>query len=273
MLKRMARYAAVRLTANDRAQAVLARAVKRLNLLRGIGSGSYVESSGEKEVPQLVASGAAGRTAVVFDVGANVGQFSELFATGYPGKFVVHCFEPSRAAHAILIERFGEDPRFRVNRIGLSSAPGAMSLYYDAPASGLASVYRRSLAHKPDLQPNTSEEIAVSTVDAYCAEHGVEQIDLLKIDTEGHELQVLEGAAALIGAGKVGLVLFEFGGCNIDSRTYFYDFYNFFARYPDASIYRLTPSGHCSPILDYEETLEQFGVTNYVVALRGSIRP
>ena len=171
------------------------------------------------------------------------------------------------------IERFGDDPRFRLNRIGLSSAPGAMSLYYDAPASGLASVYRRSLTHKPDLQPNMSEEIAVSTVGDYCAEHGVEHIDLLKIDAEGHELQILEGAAALIGGGKVDLVLFEFGGCNIDSRTYFQDFFNFFANYPEASIYRLTPSGYCSPIHEYEETLEQFGVTNYVVALRGGIRP
>jgi FkbM family methyltransferase len=220
----------------------------------------------------VLSSRVRGRPAIVFDVGANVGQFSALFAASYPGEFCAHCFEPSRAAHTELVARFGDDPRFRVRRLGLSRAPGTLSLHYDAPASGLASVYRRDLAHKPELQPTASEDIAVDTVDAYCREHGVERIDLLKIDTEGHELEVLEGARGMLEASKIDLVLFEFGGCNIDSRTYFHDFFRFFHGFPGAAIHRLTPSGFFSRIRNYDETLEQFGVTNYVVALGGEIR-
>lgn len=271
MLKKMVRQAAFQLTANDRAQAMLARTVKRLNLLRGIGAGSYVETSGEQQVSALVASRTRGRTATVFDVGANVGQFSEMFTTGFSGELAVHCFEPSRAAFDRVSERFGRDPRFTIHRIGMSREPGAMKLHYDTPASGLASVYRRSLTHKPELQPSMSEEIEVSTVDAYCEARGIERIDLLKIDTEGHELQVLEGATKQFADGRVDLVMFEFGGCNIDSRTYFYDFHNFFRAYPGSVIYRITPSGFLSPIRAYDEALEQFGVTNYVVSLRGDL--
>jgi hypothetical protein len=59
------------------------------------------------------------------------------------------------------------------------------------------------------------------------------------------------------------MVMFEFGGCNIDTRTYFQDFFYFFKKH-DMSIYRITPSGFFHPIPKYLEELEQFRTTNFL---------
>lgn len=48
------------------------------------------------------------------------------------------------------------------------------------------------------------EQVAVTTVDAFCAEHEVEEIDFSKIDAEGADLAVLQGAARMLGDGKIG---------------------------------------------------------------------
>jgi hypothetical protein len=52
------------------------------------------------------------------------------------------------------------------------------------------------------------------TVDQFCAERGVDRLDLLKIDTEGHELEVLEGASQTLQARGVRFVFLEFETLN-----------------------------------------------------------
>jgi hypothetical protein len=91
---------------------------------------------------------------------------------------------------------------------------------------------------------------------------GIEHIDLLKLDVEGHELEVLKGAQQLFASGRVATVSFEFGGCNIDSRTYLRDFFEFFsARHMQLA--RVSTFGHLQPIANYDESLEQFRTTCY----------
>ena len=65
-------------------------------------------------------------------------------------------------------------------------------------------------------------------------------IDLVKIDIEGHELLCLEGFGMALDRVKV--IQFEFGACNIDSRTYFKDFWNFLSA-RSFLLYRITPHG------------------------------
>lgn len=63
------------------------------------------------------------------------------------------------------------------------------------------------------------------TVDDYCRESHVEHIHLLKIDVEGHELDVLHGATEMFQRKAIDVVTFEFGGCNIDTHTFFQNFF------------------------------------------------
>jgi hypothetical protein len=84
------------------------------------------------------------------------------------------------------------------------------------------------------------------------------------MDVEGHELEVLQGARRTLE--DIRIVQFEFGGSNIDTRTFFQDFWYFFDEI-DFQIYRLTPSG---PIIvsSYSEQDETFRSTNYFAIRR-----
>ena len=82
---------------------------------------------------------------------------------------------------------------------------------------------------------------------------------------EGHELDVLRGATEMLREGKVSLVSFEFGGCNIDTRTFLQDFWYFFESYGMSMMGRITPTGFVQPLGKYSELYEQFTTTNYLV--------
>ena len=66
-------------------------------------------------------------------------------------------------------------------------------------------------------EPVAQVEVAAVTLDEYCAANGVESIDLLKIDVEGAELDVLQGAQRLLEDRRVGSILFEVSLPQIES--------------------------------------------------------
>ena len=78
---------------------------------------------------------------------------------------------------------------------------------------------------------------------------------------EGHELKALKGAARMINEKKVDVIQFEFGGCNIDSRTYFQDF--FYLLKDNFTIYRILRDGLLE-MPTYQETHEIFITINYL---------
>jgi hypothetical protein len=110
------------------------------------------------------------------------------------------------------------------------------------------------------------EIVDIRTLDGYCRDRGITKIDLLKVVVEGHEMSVLKGASGLLSSRRITFITFEFGGCNIDSRTFFQDFYYFFKDLGMKSLCRITPSGRLSPVLQYSEELEYFRTTNYIVS-------
>jgi hypothetical protein len=83
----------------------------------------------------------------------------------------------------------------------------------------------------------------------------------LKLDIEGHELNAIKGAKQMIADKKVDFIQFEFGGCNIDSRTYFQDFY--YLLKDKYRIYRILRDG-IFEIEQYKETSEIFITVNYL---------
>jgi len=144
--------------------------------------------------------------------------------------------------------------------LGFGKEKSTMKLYYDNVGSGLASLTKRDL-ELLGIDFDKSEDVAIDTVDNFCIEHNIKKIDLLKIDVEGHELDVLCGAETIFD--NIEVVMFEFGGCNIDTKTYFRDFYKFFNE-QDMIIYRITPSGYLHELGDYKESFEQFRTTNFI---------
>ena len=138
----------------------------------------------------------------VFDVGANVGQTVQKFRAAFPHASI-YSFEPVRALFQELNKSVSGDQHVQCFQVALGSAPGIGKIYLtDQPTMN-------SL-----IEPEHSrgvEEVQITTVDSFCATHRIERIDLLKVDTEGFDLEVLKGAASLLSSGRVAFALVEVG--------------------------------------------------------------
>lgn len=255
-----------RFTKSSCAQHFLEKLIPYLQSHLGIGGGSHVSSSGErvvfKKLLELPRLGSA--PLCIFDVGSNQGQFLRLIEENIAVPHQVHCFEPSRYTFGILQKSASSWSHVTLNNLGLGKAAGEFDLFSDEDGSGLASLSQRRLEHH-GIDFSRRERVRLETLDSYCAGHDIERIDLLKLDVEGHELDVLEGGKRMFAEGRVQALMFEFGGCNIDSRTFFRDFYHFFQAHGMGSIFRILPTCDLQPVGRYTETLEQFATTNFLV--------
>jgi len=169
-----------------------------------------------------------GRDPVVFDVGANKGDYVALIMEAARGRRVtVHAFEPDTQVAAKLRERFTDLAALHIVTKGLSDSPG--ELEFTRYSQNTLSSF-----HKDDSMPGSVRKdlgrevvrIPLTTLDAYCQEQGIERIDHLKINTEGHDLFVLRGASGLIAARRIERIQFEFSPMNLFSRTPFVEFWN-----------------------------------------------
>jgi FkbM family methyltransferase len=242
-----------------------ARVLTRLLLKSmGVGAGTEVGQSGEIHAMRSALKLAgidSGGPLVLFDVGANVGCWSQAAICAFP-QAAIFAFEPSAVHGQQFSARLRHHPQIRLFNCALGRETAEATLYKDTEISGMASLSQRDLSHL-GIALSKTEAVMVRALDEIVAEHGVTRIDLLKIDVEGHELSVLEGARNALGRGLVSVVQFEFGGCNIDTRTYFKDFYRFFTEMGFA-VHVIRPGGRLARIRRYREFNEQFTTTNYL---------
>jgi len=248
-------------------QSLLEKNVQTSQYLMGIGSGGGVLSSGEQAIFHVLKK----RTQppyCIFDVGSNKGQFLQLILENLAADdFRIHCFEPGHETFKMLAESFNKDERIKLNNIGLGKQTGEAVLHYDNCGSGLASLTKRKLDHF-SIDFSKSEKVVINTIDDYCEENAIDHIHLLKIDIEGHELDALAGAKRMFAARSIDIVTFEFGGCNIDTRTFFQDFWYFFNQ-ANFKLFRITPSGYLHPLESYKELYEQFRTINFMAVANG----
>lgn len=258
------------LSGNRAAQGLFEYIVKRTHKYMGVGSGDDVRNSGEKAVFRRMQR-LLPPPYRVFDVGANVGQFLKVALANIHGTaYQIHCFEPSPQAFALLEESAREYDTVTLNAVGLGKAPGEATLYSNRPGSPIASLSYRRLDHL-NIDFSQTQTVRIDTLDNYCATRRIDRIDLLKVDVEGHELDVFQaGGKQTFEKQAVKMVIFEFGGCNIDTRTFVQDFFYFF-RQAGMRLFRITPSGYFYPISKYDEQLEQFRTTNFL-AIHKSVR-
>lgn len=234
--------------------------------LMNYGTGADFNESGEKKVLGYVYKKMPeAKEIIVFDAGANIGAYSmEVSKIFKHRKIKVFSFEPSQETFKNLTQNLEGILNVIPVNYGLSDKEATINLFSDSSSSGLASVYNRRLDHF-NKKLDKTEKIELTTIDAFCINNKIENIDFLKIDVEGHELNVLHGASRMINNGKIRFIQFEFGGCNIDSRTFFQDFY--YLLNDKYRISRIVQNGFI-PITGYKETQEIFLTINYFAELR-----
>ncbi len=200
------------------------------------------------------------QASVIVDVGANAGHWSQLALKAFPHAEVIG-FEPQDAHRTNLSQlRDISQSRFRFYPIALSNFKGKAQLYSNEAGSGLASLYQRDLRRFYGVDMKPAGNVETSTLAEQIRTLSLKGIDILKVDVEGHELSVLEGAGVHIN--NIKYIQFEFGGAMMDSKVPFRDFMTFFADLP-FRIYRLSPIGLIA-IPPYNEGLEGYEMSNYV---------
>jgi len=219
------------------------------------------EISGEKFVvenilPRYISS----KQPVFLDVGANVGNYSKLLSKVFPHS-KIFALELNPHTFDILFR----DPEITESNIscvnlGFSSKETIQKFYTYAQKDNNmhASLYKdvfTDLHHDDQLL-----EIESSTIplDIFCEKHDIAHVSFLKIDTEGHEFEVLKGAQKMLSLGKLDIIQFEFNEMNIISRVFLRDFYHFLKEY---RFYRVD-SDRLIPIFEYSSENEIFRFQN-----------
>jgi FkbM family methyltransferase len=148
---------------------------------------------------------------IVFDVGANVGQFASEARRELPS-VKIHSFEPHPRTFDKLIKANSDELMCR-HCLALSEEIGQVT-FYEYAAEGDGSLINSLIpnARFPTRFGYSNREIKVcsSTLDRFCEIENIRQIDFLKIDVEGGELSVLRGSKDMLSRGRVMAVYFEF---------------------------------------------------------------
>jgi len=204
---------------------------------------------------------------VIFDVGANVGDYALACLKANPQAHL-HCFEPSRSHFAVLEKRIaGNFPHAQVslNLFGLSDSEREMELNKESDITGLASLNARDLTHI-GVDQAIKETVLLKIGDEYLTSNAIDHVDLLKIDVEGWEMPVLKGFRRALARKLIRAVQFEFGHAHIERRENFRDFYRFLST--DFRLGALKPNGELNFLNGYEEMSENYLATNYVAVLK-----
>lgn len=186
-----------------------------------LGRGLYMAARGENPndiatngeaalmrdcVDAFVAIGESGRF-IVFDIGANLGRWSEHMLAAARAKSVacqIDMFEPVPGAYARLEAALGSDTSVRLHRKAVSNRSGTAEMHIVGDYAGTNSLV-------PGAEP-AAETLTVQTVTVpeIAAELGHAEINLLKIDAEGHDLEILRGMVETLVSRAVWVVQFEY---------------------------------------------------------------
>ena len=149
----------------------------------------------------------------IFDVGANDGETARRFSSSFPTA-TIYSFEPDHQTFRRLAETTRKLENVRIINRALGQSVGQASLFrnsFDATNSLLPSVEdAEEYVVRPDyLRPIGTETVMIDTIDHFCSEQGIDGIDILKIDTQGYELEVLAGASETLARRGVPLIYAE----------------------------------------------------------------
>lgn len=138
----------------------------------------------------------------IFDVGANEGQTARKMQISFP-EAKIFCFEPVTETVSKLRANLGNDTRLVIRSVALSDVDG-WSEITNFGTSGINRLVKQGEGDNCHLQ-----KVRTMKLDTFCAEEGVNTIDLLKTDCEGHDLQVLQGGSEMLEKGNVLAVYSE----------------------------------------------------------------
>lgn len=230
---------------------------KKLNFLSqygmnfGVASG-YADYSGELYIIKKLKNNM--HASVIFDIGANVGDWSKYMVDEYKDiDYKLYMFEPSLLTFKQLEKNISQCKNHFFYNIGFGDKKEKLKIFYDYETQGSASILMKDGKY--------SEEIYIETLDDFCEKHRIGQIDFLKMDVQGYEYNILLGASKLLASGAIKNIQFEFDEPNIQNRIFFKDFWELLNNSYD--IYHSLYNGLIK-VEEYHYELENFRCMNYL---------
>ena len=193
----------------------------------------------------------------IIDIGAHKGLYSELLLKHYPNANF-YLFEPQKNLYKNLTEKFS-DKKFHIYNFGLSNQNKELDFFQTKKDDGLGSIYKRQTEYIGDIKKNFSLYTKIEVKRFEDLNLNID-IDIVKIDVEGNEMNVLKGFGEKIS--NVKIIQFEFGRNQLDSKYNFHDFYSFLSDNL-FEIYRIHPSG-IKRIIKYSWFEEMFIASNII---------
>ncbi len=143
---------------------------------------------------------------IIFDVGSHIGKTIKIYKSIFP-KSKIYGFEPSKDSYQILLNKFADDKDILISDYALSNDCKIKTLF-------LSSSDKLNSLKKPNKRAwgfEKSERVKVQTItiDDFCNENNIYHIGILKLDVQGSELDVLEGAKSMLSAGRIDLIYIE----------------------------------------------------------------
>jgi FkbM family methyltransferase len=151
---------------------------------------------------------------MIFDAGANDGASARKFLDAFPDA-TIHSFEPVGSTFDALRRNMENEARVHCHRLALGAAEGEATIYLTQHTS------MNSLIRPEHVLGE--ETVLVTTIDAFAQAKAIDRADLLKIDTEGNDLEVLRGAERMLRDGRIAFVLAEVGFHRGDCRHVLFD--------------------------------------------------
>ncbi|HVI44782.1 MAG TPA: FkbM family methyltransferase [Chitinophaga sp.] len=233
--------------------------------MRGMGILNYENEivSGERAFIKFLQKQHRLDKGVIMDVGANIGNYAVMLRNKNI-QLPILAFEPHPVSYAKLLAT-ADKYHFQPIPVGLSAEVSTATIYDHADNSGSehASMYREVLSELHHSPP-AGVDIQLSTIDDIVSEYNITHIALLKIDTEGNELNVLKGATSTLRRDMIDCIQVEFNEMNVISRTFFRDLIDIL---PGFDFYRLLPDG-LHPLGPYKAAVYEIFAFQNVIALR-----
>jgi FkbM family methyltransferase len=156
----------------------------------------------------------------IFDVGANKGDFS-LFAEKYFPESKCYAFEPSTIVYEKLIKNTEEKENIICNKLAVNNVSGVFPFTKDFNIyNSLILPKQTDIENKDEDKLDVRmralsgeeielEEVETTTVDSFCSKNNIDKIDILKIDTEGFDLNVIQGSAQMMASESIDIIYSE----------------------------------------------------------------
>lgn len=198
------------------------------------------------------------KNAIVFDIGANIGLWSNYVLTNKDSP-VIYCFEPGGAAFQELQKNISDAV---LHNCAISNHVGFSEFHEYSNLSVMNGIYKRTTWEEQSGNFSNLVKVETDTLDSFCTKNNIDYIDFVKIDTEGSELDVLEGSKQLLLGKKIKYIQFEYGGCYVDSHTTLEKAYILLKSF-GYTVYRILPSSLLH-IDNWEHKLENYRLSNYI---------